>query len=189
MRLQSAIFDLDGTLVEAPGFWAEAHDPAALRETLAALPEGERKAEEARLSALYLQEAKPRPDVEKVLAILKMETVWMYVVSDEKRPFIQEVLDKTGLNVYFRGVLTKGDAGHGMDDPLLYEYATRRLRSCKLDTVIFSSRPTALKTANDAGYRTASVYDPARESIQAENRALATYFYQNYKEMVDQQTR
>ena len=60
--------------------------------------------------------------------------------------------------------------------------ALRRLRSTKKDTVVFEDALHALRTAHEAGFRTAAVYDES-EPDQEEMRRLADYYIESFEEM------
>ena len=107
MRLQSAIFDMDGTLLDSMPTWREL-GPTFLKEAgISATPEQDRmlhiladcdvipylrkvcglpwSQQEIidqiiqRMEIFYSSQVRPKPGLEKFLSILKMEGVWMYV--------------------------------------------------------------------------------------------------------------
>ena len=107
MRLQSAIFDMDGTLLDSMPTWREL-GPTFLKEagisatreqdrmlhTLAdcdvipylrevcGLPWSQQEIIDQiiqRMETFYSSQVRPKPGLEKFLSILKMEGVWMYV--------------------------------------------------------------------------------------------------------------
>ena len=109
MRLQSAIFDMDGTLLDSMPTWREL-GPAFLREAgIPATPEQEQMLRTmtdhevipylrevcglpwseqeimdkiiARMEDFYSTAVRTKPGLEKFLSILKMEGVWMYVAT------------------------------------------------------------------------------------------------------------
>ena len=109
MRLQSAIFDMDGTLLDSMPTWrgAGAHvfkgggyfrhtgaGPDAphlsglrvipyLRE-VCGLPWSQQEIIDQiiqRMEIFYSSQVRPKPGLEKFLSILKMEGVWMYVAT------------------------------------------------------------------------------------------------------------
>lgn len=211
MRLQSAIFDLDGTLLDSTGFWnVFSHEmlgipmdqPApdlrpefrsrSLREAAVRCKElygFSQSVEELtvlfeeRVLTFYLHEVQPKPHVKEFLSILKMEGVWMYVATEAERTMATKALQHTGLWDYFRGILTCQEIGHDKSSPEIYEGCMRRLRSNKRDTVVFEDSLRGIRTAKEAGFRVAAVYDPASESDRAEIQSLADYDIRSYDEM------
>lgn len=211
MRLQSAIFDMDGTLLDSMPMWrsrAEAlvrsHglvpppdlnrrvnalsvlEGAALCKELCGLPgTAEELAEEVwgQIRHFYRHEVRPKPGLVRFLSILKMEGVWMYVATATDRPLAEAALKTAGIDGFFRGLVTTREAGQEKrEGPEVYERALRRLRSTKKDTVVFEDALHALRTAKAAGFRTAAVFDES-ESEQEELRRLADDYILSFEEM------
>lgn len=184
MRLQSAIFDMDGTLLDSMPTWWEL-GPAFLREAgIPATPEQEQMLRTmtdhevipylrevcglpwseqeimdkiiARMEDFYSTAVRPKPGLEKFLSILKMEGVWMYVATATHRRLTEKALKTAGIDHYFRGIVTSADAGsHKSESAEIYEMALRRLQSNKRDTVVFEDALYAARTAKAAGFRVA----------------------------------
>lgn len=211
MRLQSAIFDMDGTLLDSMGMWrtlgsvlAKNHGktaPPDLDRRVASLGlwEGTAYCKEAcglpgtvdelvqeiwgTIEHFYRHDVRPKPGLIPFLSILKMEGVWMYVATATDRPLAEAALKTAGIDGFFRGMITSAEAGQSKrEGPEIYERALRRLRSTKKDTVVFEDALHALRTAHDAGFRTAAVYDES-EPDQEEMRRLAEYYIWSFEEM------
>lgn len=211
MRLQSAIFDMDGTLLDSMGMWrtlgsvlAKNHGktaPPDLDRRVASLGlwEGTAYCKEAcglpgtvdelvqeiwgTIEHFYRHDVRPKPGLIPFLSILKMEGVWMYVATATDRPLAEAALKTAGIDGFFRGMITSAEAGQSKrEGPEIYERALRRLRSTKKDTVVFEDALHALRTAHDAGFRTAAVYDES-EPDQEEMRRLAEYYIRSFEEM------
>ena len=214
MRLQSAIFDMDGTLLDSMPMWQglgpgllhhfgvepeadllERLKPMTLRQGTAycrqvyhldATEEELMGLLERRVHDFYHNEVQAKPGVQKFLSLLKMEGVWMYVATATDRHLAEAALRHAGIDGYFRGIVTSAEVSRGKEEsPEIYERAMTRLRSNKKDTVIFEDALHAVRTAKAAGFRVAAVYDPAAESDQAELRQLADYYIRSFEEMFE----
>lgn len=209
MRLQGAIFDMDGTLVDSMPAWCSVGSAFLRRMGKEPEPELDRllwtmrlregaaycsehyelgldpdevlRRMRAEMEEFYRTRVTAKPGVERVLSLLKMEGVWMYVATATDHPLAEIALERTGLMKYFRGVVTCADAGRDKTDPAIYEMALRRLRCRREDAVVFEDALFALRTAKRAGFRTAGVFDPA-EAEQEALRAEADYYIRSYED-------
>ena len=212
MRLQSAIFDMDGTLIDSMPMWKnllndylrsqgrmakgnlwEEIRPLTLEDTAVYFREVYKlhQSEEQivreineRIAAFYQRKAKAKPGVEQFLSLLKMEGVWMYVATGTDRPLAEAGLKCAGIDGYFRGIVTCQESGAGKDKSAdIFERATARLLSNKKDTIIFEDSLPAIRTAKAAGFRVAGVYDADCPDDQDEIQAISDYYIRSFEEM------
>ena len=216
MRLQSAIFDMDGTLLDSMSMWMglgadmlrsqgiEPEPDLQAKLNVLGLRQGAEYCKRAyhmtqsvdqvvdlieqRVDHFYRSEVQAKPGVQKFLSLLKMEGVWMYVATATDRHLAEAALKHAGIDGCFRGMITCTEAGRGKDSPEIYERALVRLRSNKKDTVIFEDALHAIRTAKDAGFRVCGVYDPSAEKDQAEIRRISDYYIRSFEEMFETQT-
>ena len=214
MRLQSAIFDMDGTLLDSMPIWKGLGASMLRQLGIEPAPELEEKLKTLslrdgvaycrdyyqlpqtvdqlvglvfdKIHEFYCEKVQPKPGVEKFLSLLKMEGVWMYVATATDRPLAEAALRHAGLDGYFRGLITSQEVGVGKGESAeIYERAMRRLQSNKKDTVVFEDAYHAIQTAKAAGFRVAAVYDEAEEENQPAIRQLADYYIRSFEEMFD----
>ena len=217
MRLQSAIFDMDGTLLDSMPMWRnllndflhaqgrmakgnlwEEIRPLTLEDTAAYFREVYklRQSEDEivsmindRIGEFYRHEVRAKPGAERFLSLLKMEGVWMCVATGTDRPFAEAGLKCAGLDGYFRGLLTCKESGAGKDKSAdIFERAMVRLRSNKKNTIIFEDSLPAIRVAKAAGFRVVGVYDADCPGDQDEIRAISDYYIRSFEEMFDAAT-
>jgi len=217
MRLQSAIFDMDGTLLDSMHIWDNIAPNFLLSQGIEPEPdlhdivkvltvrEGAQYCKdtyhlpqtvdeiialtEAQVEDFYTHSVEAKPGVKKFLSLLKMEGVWMYVATNTSRHLVEKALKHAGLDGFFRGIITCAEVGAGKkESPEVYERAMRRLRSNKKDTVIFEDAVHAIRTAKAAGFRVCAVYDPSAEEDQEEIRQLSDYYIRSFEEMFEAET-
>ena len=214
MRLQSAIFDMDGTLLDSMPIWKGLGASMLRQLGIEPAPELEEKLKTLslrdgvayckdyyqlpqtvdqlvgmvfdKIHDFYCEKVQPKPGVEKFLSLLKMEGVWMYVATATDRPLAEAALRHAGIDGYFRGLITSQKVGVGKGESAeIYERAMRRLQSNKKDTVVFEDAYHAIQTAKAAGFRVAAVYDAAEEENQPAIRQLADYYIRSFEEMFE----
>ena len=216
MRLQSAIFDMDGTLLDSMQMWRSLYldvvlefgkEPAPdFREQIKPLTLRQAAAYcqktydlpltveevitrfETRVDRFYRSEVQAKPGLKKFLSLLKMEGVWMYVATATDRSLAEAALRHAGIFDYFRGIVTVGEVGVGKESPEIYERAMRRLQSNKKDTVVFEDALHAIQTAKNAGFRVAGVYDASADDDQEAIQALSDYYIRSFEEMFETKT-
>ena len=213
MQLQSAIFDMDGTLLDSMQIWDHlaagmlrqlGYDPAPEMEDVLkvlSLREGVIYCKDLyhlpqsvdmlcdmisdRVDRFYRQEVTAKPGVPAFLDRLRQAGVRMYVATATDRPLAEVALQRAGLAGYFSGLLTCAEAGQGKNDgPAVFEMALARLHGRKEDTVIFEDALHAIRTAKAAGFRVAAVYDAFAEEDQPAIRALADYYIRTFEDPI-----
>lgn len=205
--MTGAIFDFDGTLFDSMSIWDTAgadylrslgRKPAAgLSKTLSAMSLHQAArylgreydlhlSEEAIVEGIdrtvedfYLHTARPKANVPAFLERLRLRGVKLCIATATDRHLIQGALDHWGLGDAFCGILTCTDVGHGKDEPHIYEAALALLGTQKKQTVVFEDALHAIRTAKQAGFPVAAVFD-AHEPDPQGVRSLADWYLEHF---------
>ncbi|MEU0992200.1 HAD family phosphatase [Streptomyces sp. NPDC005953] len=133
------------------------------------------------------------PEMGKFVELLHGDGTPMAVASGSSRAAIEAILRGTGLDVYFRTVVSAEEVPQGKPAPDVFEEAARRLGSAPGDCVVVEDASPGVVAARAAGMRCVAVpyvpataADPAFTSAdllyaggQADFSAQATYDWLN----------
>lgn len=214
MRLLGAIFDMDGVLLDSTYIWnglgarylrsygiepeenlgaklrvMRMSDVAAYFRSQYQIPRTEAEIIQELNDSVdqeYLDIAPAKPEADKFLALLKMNGVTMYVATATERHLAEAALQRTGLLRYFKGIMTCAEAGASKTSPKIYEKCLTRLRCDKAHCVVFEDSLHAIRTAKEAGFRVAAIYDDSSVHHQDEIQALADYWIWSYDDWFQQ---
>lgn len=209
MNITGAIFDMDGTLLDSMPVWDSVgldylkglglQPRPGLREQLSTmsmrqaaayfrsdygvpLPEQEIVAGiNARIEAFYRNTAPAKEGVAAFLQALQSRGIRMCVATATDRHLAQAALRRTGLLGYFSFLVTCTET-QAKDRPEIFWEAQQRLGTRREETVVFEDALYAIRTAKQAGFPVAAVYDASSEADQAQIRRLADYYLQSFLE-------
>lgn len=209
MKIDGAIFDMDGTLLDSMFIWDTAGEQYLRSrgiepgENVDEILKGMSLYQAARycqtefgltdstdaiidgvndmIQHFYTDEVLPKTGVPQFLAELKKRQVKMCVATATDRYLVEAALTRTGLLSYFGEIFTCGIVGHGKDEPDIYHAAHRFLQTPKPNTWVFEDALYAVRTAKRAGYRVVGVFDRS-EGHADEIRALADLYIRSFEE-------
>lgn len=102
--------------------------------------------------AVLDREGSPLPGLEPFLSLMKVEDVWMYLVTGGPSALARQTLEANGLSAFFRGILSAPEQGIGLQQPGIYEKAVRRLRTALPATAVFTARGDMAAVLKAAGF-------------------------------------
>ena len=184
--IKSAIFDLDGTLLDSTEMWetlgerflAELDivpkdglrdeiwdlslpESAAFfkREYAVSLDENEIIARLVSLSeSVYTRDAPLKRGVKRLLGSLQMLSIGCAVATASDKSLALAALERNGISSYFLGVFSCSDFG-AKTKPDIFLKTADFLGSKPCEAVVFEDSLTAVRTAKNAGFITAAVFD------------------------------
>lgn len=212
MTLCSAVFDMDGTLLDSMPIWetmgarylqsieigcdakndvddvvkdlsplqtAQYYQNAygvtlSIDEIMAGI--------NAMLEDFYRNEALLKPGVMDLLRLLNKKGVKMCIATATDRCLVEPALERCGVTPYIGKIFTCTEVGHGKDEPQIFEAARDFLGTDREDTFVFEDALYAIKTAKDAGFPVAAVYDPS-EAAQGRVQALCDVFLEDLTQL------
>jgi len=210
MKIEGAIFDLDGTLLDSMSIWntigeeylrnpgIEPHE--IQKEKLKSMSLSQAavyfQAEygladsadriidcvNSMVRDFYVHEVLPKAGVPAFLEKMQQQNVKMCIATATDRHLAEAALLRLGLLSYFEEIFTCSFVGHGKDEPHIYHAAHRFLQTPKSSTWVFEDALHAVKTAKNAGYHVIGVFD-SFSGCADEIQALANHYIHSFKEL------
>ena len=206
MKISGAIFDVDGTLLDSMSIWdtigadylrsigyIPRENLNEIFKNMSLLQAAEYYRNEygvtlrveeimsgvnAMLEQFYQYEAPLKPGAAELLARLRQNRVKLCIATATDRYLVEAALARCGVLSYFGEIFTCNGVGHGKDEPHIFEAALRFLATERAETVVFDDALYAIRTAKEAGFPIAAVYD-THEKSQTEVRALSDFYLEN----------
>ena len=210
MRIRGAIFDVDGTLLDSMFIWdtigetylrSIGYQPKEnLNETFKnmSLHQAARYYQteygvtlsideimdgvNAMLERYYRFEVPLKPGVAELLERLRQDGVKLCIATATDRHLVEAALDRCGVLSCFGEIFTCNEVGHGKDEPDIFEAALRFLGTRREETLVFDDALYAVRTAKEAGFPVAAVYD-SHEKAQDQIRMLADVYLEELTQL------
>ena len=214
MRIRGAIFDVDGTLLDSMFIWdtiGEAylrsigyqpkenlnetfknmslHQAARYYQTEYGVTQSIDEIMDgvnAMLERYYRFEVPLKPGVAELLERLRQDGVRLCIATATDRHLVEAGLDRCGVLSCFGEIFTCNEVGHGKDEPDIFEATLRFLGTRREETLVFDDALYAVRTAKEAGFPVAAVYD-SHERSQAEVRARSDLYLEDLTQLVELQ--
>ncbi len=212
-HIQGAIFDLDGTLVDSMQEWQnmghtyikiknlepeeklnEKLYPLTIIQTAEYLNityglnlDKETIIKECNgvMESAYNTTVPLKPFVKEFLDLLKEKNIPMYVATATDRHLVEMALSKHGISNYFKGIITSTEAGSAKaESPAIFDMARKTLCTPVEKTIIFEDSFHAIKTAKEAGYPVAALYDLAAARDLEKIKTLSDWFSDTFEAYV-----
>ncbi|OOB77317.1 MAG: hypothetical protein ATN34_03725 [Epulopiscium sp. Nele67-Bin002] len=208
MKIEGAIFDMDGTLLDSMLIWrgvgekylrsrgCEPNEDINARTKTLSLEQsmqffrdeyGIEDTEEIfiastnKILADQYAIVKLKEGVLELLDEFKAAGVKMCVATVTPRPLVEVALKSTGIIDYFSKIFTCSEVGYGKDNAAIFEKALEELGTTKENTVIFEDALHAIKTAKDANFKVVGVYEATAPDDQGHIKELVDYYIQSFQ--------
>ncbi|WP_394922552.1 HAD family hydrolase [uncultured Robinsoniella sp.] len=200
-EIEGAIFDMDGTLLDSMNMWKNVGSSYVRMK--GKVPEADLDEiikdmsflESARYIKVHYQfeedieammdevnqmvkenyqgKIQEKPFVKEFLERLRDKGVPMCVATATDESLVKACLKRLGLLEYFKEIFTCRNVGAGKEQPDIYEAALQRLGTLKEKTFVFEDVLHAVKTAKQAGFPVAALYDESSREDWKEIMGLA----------------
>ena len=211
MKINGAIFDLDGVLLDSMFIWdtlgetylkSQGIKPRDdVRETLrpmSLLQAAEYfRYEYGMLESVqeitdginnlverfYFDLVKPKLGVIEFLDELKEKNVKMCITTATDRHMVDAALRRNRMEQYFEKIFTCTEVGHGKDEPNIYLQALEFLGMKKREVYLFEDALYAITTAKKAGFSVAAVYDSTAQDQQTRIKELSDAYITTFQKI------
>lgn len=136
----------------------------------------------AMLEQYYRFEAPLKEGAAELLEQFRTSGVKLCIVTATDRYLVEAALERCGVLSCFGEIFTCNAVGYGKDEPYIFEKALRFLGTKKTETIIFDDALYAIRTAKEAGFPVAAVYD-SHEKAQEQVRALADVYLEELTQL------
>ncbi len=188
MKIQGAIFDLDGTLINSEPLWQDAEIKIFAQEDLhitreqCALTKGIPSLEAVKLwydkmpapsrtieelnealneevLSLIREKGKLKDGVTEVLDLLKKKSISMGIASSSRLKLIETVVDKCNLHTYFDVIHSAEFEEYGKPHPVIYLSTARMMNIDPVFTIAFEDSLPGAISAKAARMKTVMLLD------------------------------
>lgn len=212
---KAVIFDLDGTLVDSMWMWERIDIEYLGRFGIALPPQLQKCIEGMSFSetAVYFKEQfgleddldtikadwnamacdKYRNEVpykagaEAFLRFCKTNGIKLGVATSNSRELVECVAEALHLHDYMDCIMTACEVKRGKPAPDIYLAVAGKLGVLPGECLVFEDILPGLSAGKNAGMTTCAVADAYSENVREEKRALADYFIEDYRELLQEE--
>lgn len=209
-----AILDMDGTLIDSTGIWAEIDKdffarrgfdsvPNDYAQTIVHMgldkgaimtverygvpgdtPESVKKEWRDASIEQYEKYIQLKPYAKDFINYLKNHNVLLALATANDEELYMPCLKRLGIDKDFDLIVDVNCVKQGKSSPAIYDYVINKLNIKKENTIVVEDTLMGLKTAHDAGYTTIGVDDSSSRHIESEKRIYSDKYIYNFKEIV-----
>ena len=136
------------------------------------------------LRDFYYYEVPAKPGAKELMEFLKEKGMRITAATSSPRSHIEKALTRNKLLRYVEVIYTTGEIGISKHSPDIYNKAASYMKLTPAEVLVLEDSLYALKTAKEAGYKTAGVYDKDGETDQAGVEATGDIYIRNLSELI-----
>jgi len=199
--MKAYIFDMDGTLIDSTGMWAQIDVDFLAKRGLDVPPDypveiSSRSFQEGALYTIerfglsetpeelqqewremaeyaYGNTIEMKPHAREYLMALRERGAKLGIATSMMSGLYELVLKRHGIYDLFDAVSCVDEVGHGKSRPDIYHLAAKKLGTAPSDCIVFEDILTAIITAKSAGMTVCGVYDEASRGDWDEIKRIA----------------
>ena len=206
--IKSAIFDVDGTLLDSMEIWDNAGErylssvgKTAEKLCDMSLTEGaEYMKKQYALSFstdeivsgvlkiiedFYFYEVGLKNNAKEILQFLKSNNIKMIIATSSDKTHIKKAFERLGILKYFTDIVTCSQIGKGKTSPDIYLACADKLGTAPSETLVFEDAVFAAETAHKAGFKTVGVYDESSRNDKNRIKAVCDYYADSFEKAAD----
>jgi len=212
MKIDGAIFDIDGTLLDSMPVWQTLGEDYLISRGIKPHENLKEKFKDmslyeaalyykseygikdctetimagvnALLADFYKYKAPPKEGAAGFLSELERRHVKMCVATATDAPLVNAALKRCGMLRFFSEIFTCTEVGSGKDKPCIFNAALSFLGTPKSGTWVFEDALYAVETAKAAGFNVAGIYDRFEKNAEAVIKKSDVYI-RSFKEAGD----
>ena len=136
------------------------------------------------LRDFYYYEVPAKPGAKELMEFLKEKGIRITAATSSPRSHIEKALTRNKLLSYVEVIYTTGEIGISKHSPDIYNKAASYMKLTPAEVLVLEDSLYALKTAKEAGYKTAGVYDKDGETDQAGVEVTGDVYIRNLTELI-----
>ena len=211
--IKGIIFDIDGVLLDSMGIWNDLGarylrsldiDPEECLNTILFSMSMEQGADYLKnhyklkksiptilneiqdmMRNFYYNEVPAKPGASELMEFLKGNGIRMTAATSSPRSHVENALIRNKLLRYIEVIYTTGELGISKHSPDIYDKAAKYMGLKPEEILVIEDSLYALKTAKEAGYKTAGIYDKDGEKDQDGMKEAADLYITELSELIN----
>ena len=136
------------------------------------------------LRDFYFYEVAAKPGAAALMERFRAEGIKMTAATSSPAEHVGRALERNGMLGYLDRIFTVAEVGTSKHSPEIFDEAAAFMGTSRYETLVFEDSLYALKTAAEAGFHTAGVFDARGEADQEGMKETAEIYIKDLSEML-----